>query len=454
MSTKEASAVKFGQSDFTAEEHESIQSALRQRLGPEFISQRAGAGGQKLAYIEGWRLVNLANETFGFNGWSHSVTHQTIDFVDHYNGKYYVGVSAFVKVTLKDGVHHEDIGYGVSEGMKSKALSLEKARKEAVTDGLKRALKSFGNALGNCLGDKDFLKFINRAPKAPPHQYDLQDMKHCDTEENIKKARQHGLEAADKIRNNPVSCDQRTAVNVVQSTNVGTIQNMKPHNDGTSSETHMPTNDAIKLNAIKPDSDTNQPDIKQNKENELVSSGGSTHTLKRSFSSNSPVIGDGNPSKNKASDLDTLSKQERIMRQKLKQQEFQRVLGKQKIDSITDDIGKPIATSTPAFNPQHTSSPLPIGIQRVGQCKTLTTNNTDNGLVAEDNFDELSIWNQSIDMEPNTDDIKTIPNASEQDSANIQRSSSTGVLKRSDSTSRQFIAPRPDISGKRRRTDT
>ena len=37
---------------------------------------------------------------------------------------------------------HEDIGYGVSEGMKSKVLSLEKARKEAVTDGLKRALAS------------------------------------------------------------------------------------------------------------------------------------------------------------------------------------------------------------------------------------------------------------------------------------------------------------------------
>ncbi len=158
--------------------------------------------------------MNLANETFGFNGWSHSVTHQTVgtlstcvkrrvhfgtlnlvigraikfearvfallqkfssfvfgDFIDHHNGKYFVGVSAFVKVLLKvrisrrvgdytsllclrlcsrwrgrtwsfqDGVFHEDIGYGVSEGMKSKALSLEKARKEAVTDGLKRALK-------------------------------------------------------------------------------------------------------------------------------------------------------------------------------------------------------------------------------------------------------------------------------------------------------------------------
>lgn len=88
------------------------------------------------------------------------------DFVDLINGRFYVGVSAFVKVQLKvsesiifvllhpcshvtcvtlsflqDGAFHEDVGYGVSEGLKSKALSLEKARKEAVTDGMKRALK-------------------------------------------------------------------------------------------------------------------------------------------------------------------------------------------------------------------------------------------------------------------------------------------------------------------------
>ena len=45
------------------------------------------------------------------------------------------------RCVFQDGAFHEDIGYGVSEGMRSKALSLEKARKEAVTDGLKRALK-------------------------------------------------------------------------------------------------------------------------------------------------------------------------------------------------------------------------------------------------------------------------------------------------------------------------
>lgn len=39
------------QAEFTTDEHEAIQSALRQRLGPEFISQRAGAGGQRVNWL-------------------------------------------------------------------------------------------------------------------------------------------------------------------------------------------------------------------------------------------------------------------------------------------------------------------------------------------------------------------------------------------------------------------
>lgn len=66
------------QIQFTGEEQTAVQNVLRQKLGPSFISQRAGAGGQRIAYVEGWRLVSLANEIFGFNGWSHSVTNQTI----------------------------------------------------------------------------------------------------------------------------------------------------------------------------------------------------------------------------------------------------------------------------------------------------------------------------------------------------------------------------------------
>jgi DNA recombination protein Rad52 len=47
------------------------------------ISQRPAGGGQKVAYLEGWRSVAIANQIFGYNGWSHGVTQQTIDFVDH-----------------------------------------------------------------------------------------------------------------------------------------------------------------------------------------------------------------------------------------------------------------------------------------------------------------------------------------------------------------------------------
>ncbi|XP_077325048.1 DNA repair protein RAD52 homolog isoform X2 [Lithobates pipiens] len=155
----------FGQHKYTAEEYQAIQNALRQKLGPEYISSRQAGGGQKVCYIEGHRVISLANEMFGYNGWSHSITQQNVDFVDLSNGKFYVGVCAFVKVQLKDGSFHEDVGYGVSEGLKSKALSLEKARKEAVTDGLKRALKCFGNSLGNCIMDKNYLRAVNKLPK-------------------------------------------------------------------------------------------------------------------------------------------------------------------------------------------------------------------------------------------------------------------------------------------------
>ncbi|KAJ1551995.1 DNA repair protein rad52, partial [Cladochytrium tenue] len=40
------------------------------------------------------------------------------------------------------------------------------AKKEAVTDAVKRALKSFGNVLGNCVYDKNSLKILAKMPAA------------------------------------------------------------------------------------------------------------------------------------------------------------------------------------------------------------------------------------------------------------------------------------------------
>uniref|UniRef100_A0A665TWC1 DNA repair protein RAD52 homolog n=1 Tax=Echeneis naucrates TaxID=173247 RepID=A0A665TWC1_ECHNA len=169
------------------------------RLGPEYISTRVAGGGQRVCYIEGHRVIGLANEMFGYNGWSHSISQQNVDFVDHINGKFYVGVSAFVKVQLKDGSFHEDVGYGVSEGLKSKALSLEKARKEAVTDGMKRALKCFGNALGNCILDKEYLLALNKIPKQPPPPVNPAQTKRSEGEPSVEKARLSSLAREEKL---------------------------------------------------------------------------------------------------------------------------------------------------------------------------------------------------------------------------------------------------------------
>lgn len=66
----------------TAQQIAKLQAKLNQKLGPEYISQRPGpGGGPKLTYAEGWKMINLANEVFGFNGWSSSITSLTTDYV-------------------------------------------------------------------------------------------------------------------------------------------------------------------------------------------------------------------------------------------------------------------------------------------------------------------------------------------------------------------------------------
>ncbi|KRH93598.1 DNA repair and recombination protein RAD52/RAD22 [Pseudoloma neurophilia] len=138
---------------------------LNKKLGPEFISYRQGFGMQEVAYLEGWAAISIANRIFGYNGWSSTVKSLTVDFLDEAGGRFSTSVSAMVKVTLSDGTSHEDVGLGSAENQRTKSMALEKAKKEAVTDALKRALRQFGNALGNVLYDKEFLNDIKKFKK-------------------------------------------------------------------------------------------------------------------------------------------------------------------------------------------------------------------------------------------------------------------------------------------------
>ncbi|GME53438.1 Pheromone processing carboxypeptidase kex1 protein [Neofusicoccum parvum] len=156
-------------SEWTAQEIATLQSRLDKQLGPEFISSRKGPSGRTLYYLPAEKAINLANEVFGFNGWSSSIRDTTIDFIDQSqsSGKVSLGLSVIIRVTLKDGSYHEDIGYGHIENCTGKAAAFEKAKKEAATDALKRALRTFGNVLGNCLYDKNYESKVSKMKVAP-----------------------------------------------------------------------------------------------------------------------------------------------------------------------------------------------------------------------------------------------------------------------------------------------
>ena len=155
-------------SEYTAQEIATLQSRLDKQLGPEYISSRPGAAGQKVHYLPAEKVINLANEVFGFNGWSSAIQNIQIDFVDeNQNGRVSLGLSVIVRVTLKDGTFHEDVGYGHIENCKGKAAAFEKAKKEGTTDALKRALRTFGNILGNCIYDKEFVAKVTKIKVAP-----------------------------------------------------------------------------------------------------------------------------------------------------------------------------------------------------------------------------------------------------------------------------------------------
>ena len=133
--------VVFGGSRYTREEHAAVQRALKQHLSADYVSFRPAPGGGEVAYLEGGRATELANSIFGFNGWSTMIRSLIVDYYNPVRGgKAEVFVTAVVRIILKDGTFHEDVGTGSATGL-SKDAAVEKAKKQAVTDAKKRALK-------------------------------------------------------------------------------------------------------------------------------------------------------------------------------------------------------------------------------------------------------------------------------------------------------------------------
>ena len=145
-----------------------VVSALEQPLDPALVSRRDGRGNRQFEYIEGHTVIDQANRIFGYGGWGYElvgdVSLRRIEKVDVRTGEVKVNYaySAPVRVMVNGAPPRSDIGFHVVT--EDTPEGHETAAKGAVTDGLKRALRSFGDRFGNGLyGDQPA---ANNRPRA------------------------------------------------------------------------------------------------------------------------------------------------------------------------------------------------------------------------------------------------------------------------------------------------
>lgn len=141
--------------------HEKIMADLAKPLDPSKVASRDAGRGRSVPYLEGWYVVSAANGIFGFDGWSYevlgteAVRSWTVQRTNRTTGETYDDLEtlyqARVSVTAL-GVTRIDIGTNVTSGDTPEAH--DTAIKGAATDGLKRALRTFGAQFGNDLYDK------------------------------------------------------------------------------------------------------------------------------------------------------------------------------------------------------------------------------------------------------------------------------------------------------------
>ena len=147
--------------------------ALSSELSSDRIKVRDKAN-IKLSYLEGFDIIDTANNIFGYGNWAYTISSlEQVSQEVNANQNVVICYKAIVKVDVYDIDHstmisRQDVGFGTGVA-RSLADAHENSAKEAVTDALKRSLRSFGNQFGNSLYDKSKSVAQNNAPSNMPN---------------------------------------------------------------------------------------------------------------------------------------------------------------------------------------------------------------------------------------------------------------------------------------------
>ena len=116
-------------------------------------------GNITLSYLEGFDIIETANKIFGYGNWDYTISKlEQVSQEVNANQNNVICYKAVVNVKVYDlqhskSVSREDVGFGTGIA-KTLADAHESGAKEAVTDAIKRTMRSFGNQFGNSLYNK------------------------------------------------------------------------------------------------------------------------------------------------------------------------------------------------------------------------------------------------------------------------------------------------------------
>ncbi|MCW8895026.1 Rad52/Rad22 family DNA repair protein [Sulfurimonas sp.] len=113
--------------------------------------------GMSFKYIETYDSINVANTIFSYM-WDYTITRlEEVNREINQNSNHVITFSAIVKVKIYDNqrncIEREDTGVGIGTA-RSIGEAIDNASKSAVSDSLKRALRSMGAQFGNNLYSK------------------------------------------------------------------------------------------------------------------------------------------------------------------------------------------------------------------------------------------------------------------------------------------------------------
>ena len=113
--------------------------------------------GISFKYIETYDVINVANTIFSYM-WDYTITRlEEVARETNQNGNHVITFSAIVKVKIYDNqrnfIEREDTGVGTGTA-RTIGEAIDNASKSAVSDSLKRSLRSLGGQFGNDLYSK------------------------------------------------------------------------------------------------------------------------------------------------------------------------------------------------------------------------------------------------------------------------------------------------------------